>query len=179
MVCNSCGDVTTIQQNEGKVKRKPAIKSIFTAISSGETDDLNITSSTINKVLDNSKYKDMSKEEQDNIKSVLSTLYEKTNLGIKYICSTCKYSFDIEPGSIIFSKGTPPKVSVKNTITKEDMLFDPLLSHTKNYVCQNEQCKTHSDNSLSDAIIRRVNDNSYNMIFLCTVCDTITVTDLL
>ena len=46
------------------------------------------------------------------------------------------------------------------------------LLRTKNYICQNNNCPTHKEPKLKEAIIEYVSHDSYIVKYICTVCNT-------
>ena len=47
-----------------------------------------------------------------------------------------------------------------------------VLPRTRAYTCPNVKCVTHKDKKQKEAVMRRINDTSYHMVYICTACKT-------
>ena len=86
-----------------------------------------------------------------------------------YICKFCGNYKKIESGTIIYSKNYNTNV----TSVDEDYtyaIFDVTLPRTRNYVCKNTKCKSHTDESLKEAVIKK--NSLYQIIYVCTACNS-------
>lgn len=92
-----------------------------------------------------------------------------------FSCSNCKNMETITPGNMILSR-TTNDVNVINEYTNKsrlkDMVNDLTLPHTRNYVCPNKTCKSHTDPNLRDAVWFKPSSHSYSVRYICTTCNT-------
>jgi hypothetical protein len=124
----------------------------------------------------------------DNINNIdnLNNLNNIDNISqIIYKCSNCGFSDLVKPGTKILSISTVlPKVnkpllhSVSNlsphlAIKYKNMIHDPTLPRTNNYVCPNKQCNTHENESLKEAAWFKPYMNSHYIITICKSCETL------
>lgn len=88
---------------------------------------------------------------------------------VYFMCKYCGNSKPIKPGTLIYSE----KYSGQNTADIEDysnLIYDQTLPRTKNYICKNENCETHNDDSIKEAIL--IKNMSDQIVYVCTSCIT-------
>ncbi len=95
---------------------------------------------------------------------------EKENLAY-FVCSNCGPLKRIEAGTLIYSKKSDALSQNYSTGNYNNMLYSDVLLHTRRYVCPNDKCVSHKDNSKRDAILFRKN-NSYEVKYICVACKT-------
>lgn len=95
---------------------------------------------------------------------------EKENLAY-FVCSNCGPLKRIEAGTLIYSKKSDALSQNYSTGNYDNMLYSDVLLHTRRYVCPNDKCVSHKDNSKRDAVIFRKN-NSYEVKYICVACKT-------
>ncbi len=82
-----------------------------------------------------------------------------------YVCNNCGYNDPIEPGTMIYSK-TTEKVDLMSH-RNIDLLYDQTLPVTKNYVCANSKCSTHTNTKDKEAVFYKHN---HRVTYICRVC---------
>ncbi len=93
-------------------------------------------------------------------------------------CLNCEYTHPINPRTKIMSRTDGSNNSV-NDDTKyrselyKNMVNDVSVPHTRNYICSNSECISHTDFSKRDAIWFKPELKNYNKIFVCTACNQI------
>lgn len=133
------------------------------------------------------------KNNQDNISetpnTVSSSSQESINNKIKNVpklstisnkayfkCSNCGYVQEMEPGTLILSRA-PEKATAEFIITDKnkykDMIHDMTLPHTRNYMCPNQDCKSHKNHNLREAVWFKPNKYSFNIVYVCKACQTV------
>jgi hypothetical protein len=120
------------------------------------------------------KFKKKKKDIQENIINVFNNIYKKIdNLDIIYNCVNCGFKKELKPNTILFSESTNKllknKDSEKINILKS---LDSTYPRTRNYICQNKNCKTHQKNyeKNREAIFFRLNSSNYDIKYLCCEC---------
>lgn len=100
-----------------------------------------------------------------NVEQIDTSKSNNTKNDAYYICNNCGYNNLIEPKTMIYYKTTEKisLVSYKNT----DLLYDHTLPVTKNYVCQNNKCTTHTDSNSKEAVFYKHN---HIITYICKVC---------
>lgn len=121
------------------------------------------------------KFKKKKKEEQKKIIDVFNQIYKKIdNLDIIYNCVNCGFKKDLKPNTILYSESTNKLNNAVNNTEKLNFLKsnDRTYPRTRNYICQNKDCKTHKKEfeKSKEAIFFRLNSSSYNIKYLCCVC---------
>jgi hypothetical protein len=90
-------------------------------------------------------------------------------------CSNCGYTDEIGLGTLILSRA--PEKSTSDYITDKskykDMVYDMTLPHTRNYVCPNKLCKSHSDHQFREAVWFKPNRGSYSVVYICKACQSV------
>lgn len=82
-----------------------------------------------------------------------------------FICKFCKNNKPIKPQTLIYSK------NYNTTIEVEDYTFavhDQTLPRTRNYICKNPKCKTHTDPQIKEAVLTK--NSTEQIVYICTVC---------
>jgi DNA-directed RNA polymerase subunit M/transcription elongation factor TFIIS len=184
--CDKCGYLFNItkdvksKQVGGKINK--ALNVIFEKFVSGdkisEEDLVNVKG---NSILEDERYDSMNKRDQRKVISLIKAIdknffavdeetEKKIGSNVAYfICRFCKNYRKIEPGTLIHSK----TFNTNQTDEGEDFSFahlDPTLARTKNYVCKNPKCATHSDISLREAALSK--SASDQIVYICTQCET-------
>ena len=96
---------------------------------------------------------------------------EANKIGHYYICRLCNHMEEIKPGTILFNKPTHVTVQ-KNIFCNENKIHDPTLPVTRNYICPNDKCPTNKQNVLKEAVMYRINEDTYTTYYICKVCKT-------
>lgn len=178
--CNYSLNITKVSTSSSNLK---IIKSIdeFNKIVKLEniedTYDIQIDEESIKNYYNNLVTKKKLKaEERDKRISKFKSLKKNTNTSLKYNleCSTCGTIYPLQPGTVIYSFNS---FSSKNNLLFDDesidlKLYDPTLPRTKDYICNNKDCKSHDksfDNTLKEAVFYR-SHNSYHLKYGCLVC---------
>lgn len=109
------------------------------------------------------------KKEQKNIPKII------TSNKAYFQCSNCRYTQEIEPGTLILSRAAEKTTSdyVIDKNKYKNMIYDMTLPCTRNYICPNKSCKSHQDYSLREAVWFKPNRFSYTVIYICKACQTV------
>ena len=87
-------------------------------------------------------------------------------------CTNCGFSKKIEPGTKIFSRISSDVSKDYTSNTYNELLNSDILPRTRKYNCPNKECRTYTDPTIKEAIFQRRN-NSYKLVYVCTVCKTV------
>lgn len=118
-----------------------------------------------------------SSEENENTeietKNILDT---STGTNVAYYkCSNCGYLQELEQGTLILTR-TSEKATSNYTVDQnkyKDMIYDMTLPHTRNYICPNKFCQSHTDYTSREAVWFKPNRQSYNIVTVCLACQTV------
>lgn len=186
--CNKCRYLYNVtknikdKQSGGKIKK--AVDNILDKFLSNEK----IVESDLKKItgkdiLDDDRFEHMSKKDQKKLMSGIKSIDKKffveeeeeeddievgTNTAY-FICKFCKHTKVIKPGTLIFSKNYSG-IDSNEIVDNSYSMHDPTLPRTRNYICQNKECKTHSDPLIKEAVIDK--NSMYQIVYICTVCST-------
>lgn len=87
-----------------------------------------------------------------------------------FVCKNCGKYEKIKEGTLIASKYVNVSLHTDDILVDLNILNDPTLPITCNYICANKDCKTHKDPSLKQATFYRSSSNK--IIYICRVCKT-------
>lgn len=92
---------------------------------------------------------------------------------IYFVCTTCGNTEIVKPRTLIVSKKSKDiaKEYFSGENKPENIVDVPTLPHTRDYICPNKTCKTHTNPQLRDAVMSRIG-NSFKMMYVCTQCLT-------
>lgn len=176
--CNYALDISKIIPivNQGKIEKTDVITNVndFIAriLKKTETNNL-ILGFQINQINNNSKFKKLSKPNQETIIKAFHEIIQKNDnkTGVHFICKNCGYTEPLPPKTIIFSENLN---SIKTTIdTNYDLIInDYTLPRTRDYICKNSKCSSHdSKNKLTkEAVFYRT--DGYKTKYVCCLCKT-------
>lgn len=130
-------------------------------------------------IVNHKDYKQLSKDKKELVyNTVQDKLPDEQKLIMKqstisnniafFICKNCGNFEKIKPGSEIFSKES----SAASTASfSSDYSYHNFLVRTRRYNCHNAKCDTHDNPGKKEAVIHRLK-NSYQLRYVCTVCNT-------
>lgn len=107
----------------------------------------------------------------ENNKNQIKQIFEKhVMLGAEFKCNNCNNTQLIK-NTILLYQITLNDTSNKVNTMEENILItqDPLLPHTKDYVCRNPSCITHKNTDSKDMVFFR-NSNTFKLSYICCVC---------
>jgi len=133
-------------------------------------------------LLEDERFELMNKKDQRKIisliKSIDKTFFvaDDTQTDVKvgsnvayFICKFCKNYEPIKPTTLIYSKSYNT-TSQAETEDYKYAIYDQTLARTKYYDCKNDNCKTHKDESLKEAVLtKNIMDQ---IVYICTYCSS-------
>ena len=104
-------------------------------------------------------------------KTILDNIFNANVLSTaEFTCNNCNYKNQIIKTTLLYNIVIN---EVDDSILSYDesvlMSQDPLLPHTSEFTCINDNCKSRTDSKLKDAIFYKKN-KSYNVSYICTTC---------
>jgi hypothetical protein len=173
--CPNCSNILDYVKKINEPINYISIKKLvdlFKLIDSNE--DLSNYKADFDKVelLENKKYIKLS----DNIKKNIDILFtdrNSLNTETKYKCINCGYTKLINDTIRIYYNNLDSNNYIFDKTNDEYKLicYDPLNPHTKDYICKNEKCVTHTQKELKNAVFYK-NKNEYNINYICCICYT-------
>ena len=132
--------------------------------------DGNIKLNFSNKELLSSKeYKKLSDDKKDLVNKKFKEINNVSFNLAYFICKNCQFVTKLEPGTKVYEVSLNSNF-LENEII-ENKLYDLTLPRTKDYICPNKKCETHKNFSNKEAIFYRPFKNSYNLKYICNVCE--------
>lgn len=144
-----------------------------------------ITDNELENILKSDEYKKLEKEKKEYVYNKIQdlkpvedkkTTFEKQAAKptekVQFICDSCGYRKPIEEGTLIFSRVSSDIVQNYTGSEIKDMKYSSILPRTRKYICPNNDCESHNDNSKREAIFFRLN-NTYRVKYICLACDTL------
>ena len=89
-----------------------------------------------------------------------------------FICNNCGNFEPIAPGTLILKKIVGVADTTVDNSILSDMIYEPYLPRTRNYICKNKDCVSHKDHSQREAVFKRVG-NTFNVVYTCVACKTV------
>jgi rubrerythrin len=87
------------------------------------------------------------------------------------ICRNCGYNEPLKAGTLIYSQSIDSKVTESLLDDYRTMCDNPILPHTKAYICHNKKCSTIKEPATRDAVMFR-KDAGFQLIYVCCICKT-------
>lgn len=129
----------------------------------------------INDIKNNMFFENIDEKDQNTIINKYFEYINKNNTSnIKnayMYCSNCGFSEIIKNDTLIFNKNT--KITENDFAPKNyiNYKYDYTLPTTKRYNCINNNCETHKNPSIKDAVFFRL-EQSYEIKYICSVCNS-------
>jgi predicted RNA-binding Zn-ribbon protein involved in translation (DUF1610 family) len=136
-------------------------------------------------VIKSNSYKSLNNNERETVINGIQDLLPnekkkimefKNNVDIEanaayFICTNCGHARTIENGTLIFSRKSENITQSYDIGDYSDLKYSNILPRTRNYICINDKCDSHTDMKKKEAIFFRV--GGYNVKYVCLACDTI------
>ena len=152
----------------------------ITEILDGNENTLDLKNFNISDLNKNSSFNKLSNNQKTLVINRIINRLPKSTKNIKisenfinresyFYCKTCGYFEKIPDKMFIFSRGNEKKDELYN-FNFLNYTNDNTLPCSKNYNCINNKCTTHDNPELKNAVFFR-NNNSYNVKYICSVCN--------
>ena len=121
-------------------------------------------------LLENKKYI----KYDDDLKHKISLLFDnqpQLSTSAEYKCINCGYTKPIIETSRLYINNVNNNNYIITKSLEENELYctDPLLPHTKDYICKNPNCITHKQSDLKNSVFYK-DKNSYKINYICCIC---------
>lgn len=165
--CSYTFDITKSSNKKTEDRKEITIDEIFTKLN--ENDDLSTYKAEFQKkdLLKNKKYQKLS----TNNKLLVGQLFEKnTSSGAELNCTNCNNTLPIKESILLYSiVMSDNNIRIKSIEENKFIAQDPLLPHTKDYICKNPSCITHKNKDLKDSVFYR-DKNTFKLNYICGIC---------
>lgn len=134
---------------------------------------------TMNNLMGDERFENMNKKNQKKMMTTIKSIDKnffveenKEDIGSNiayFICKFCKNYKPIKPGTLIYSKNY-------NTSSSSDVddytyaIYDQTLPRSRQYICKNDNCETHKNDSIKEAVITK--NATEQVVYICTICST-------
>ena len=174
LFCPKCDSILDINKvtNEEVINTKIDDEVIKKIVESQELTDEEKQSVNIDALINNTYYSELDKKTKSLVDKKINKMLSKKQQTDKavYICK-CGYTAPIAGRTLIMSKmGSSSNTSSLNTPQRiKNMLHDKTLPHSRNYICPNKECVSHTDPEKRDAVFFRFSD-SLQIWYICISC---------
>lgn len=161
--CNFMYDIT----NLGNLNKEDiSIDELFINIK-GDISKYNFKFS-FDELKEDSRYKKLSKK----LKSKIEENFKDTKFNIGFSCTNCGNIKVIKESKLLYkhNKDIAEENDIEDDLDYSLIAKDPTLPRTKDYECKNVKCPTLKNPKIKEAVFVR-KPNSYNNIYVCTVCN--------
>ncbi|AGC01777.1 D5 family helicase-primase [Acanthamoeba polyphaga moumouvirus] len=132
-------------------------------------------------ITDDERFENMTKKDQKKLMSQIKNINknffieDKTGgepVGTTKAYFTCKYCDNykpIQPGTLIYTKN----YDISGSDEIEDYskyINDYTLNRTKSYICKNKSCKSHTDDTVKEAVLTK--NSTDQIVYICKACST-------
>jgi hypothetical protein len=174
--CKECSSILVISKTDIKFEHNLITEpQQFLEIIDEDFDSLNnlikFSENDLKKHLEN--IKKIGKEKEAIMDKYLSIIKSQGNKAeFCYECKNCKSRFELSANTIIQSINYDIDKNINIYIPPEIRCADPTLPRTKNYICPNQNCKSHKDLINKEAIWYRTDHNgvNYYIEYVCCMC---------
>jgi hypothetical protein len=169
--CKKCSYLLDISRSSIKVQdERKVIDKIPDALKLIEDNkDLSLYKANFqkNELSKNKRYQKLSDENKNKLNQLFNDVISS---GAEFKCENCNYIKPITETMLLYQIGSENKlIKVKSFEQNKLMTKDPLLPHTKDYICKNSECATHKDDKLKDSVFYK-DKNSYKINYICGLC---------
>lgn len=119
-------------------------------------------------------YQKMDKKTKSTLQAKLASFYEKLedSTSAYYFCGICSYAKPIEAGTLVASRTSSGSTNMYMNMDKlKNRVHNKMLPFTRNYICTNTKCISHTDHTKREAVMFRVG-NSIQSWYTCTACQS-------
>jgi hypothetical protein len=166
--CSYCFDITKSSSTSKNENRQFInVNEIFQKIEAKEDLSLYKSDFQIKDMIKNKKYQKLS----DNNKVLVNQLIDKNiSSGAEFRCNNCNNVKEINETILLYNiVMDDANIKIKTFEENKFMCKDPLLPHTKDYICKNPSCISHKNESIKDSVFYR-DKNSFKLNYICSVC---------
>ena len=143
----------------------------FIEIASDDDIDGNIKVNFSKKDLISSReYKKLSTDEKEIVDKKFKDINDVSFNLAYFICNNCQFVTKLENGTKVYEVSMKAKYTQNENL--ENKINDFTLPRTKDYICPNKKCASHKNTSDKEAIFYRAYKNSYNLRYVCGICET-------
>jgi hypothetical protein len=175
-ICKHCGFSLTIKKSSDVKIIKITTPTEFINATKNEDNveyDISLEKSTLETFLTKKHTKT---DEKNKLINLYIKMSETKRSITKYVlkCTTCGSEYPLQPETVIYSLNFKKQQSTFNDSIIDLKLYDPTLPRTKDYICTNTSCPTHSktfDQSQKEAVFYRA-EGTYHLKYACLCCKT-------
>lgn len=120
----------------------------------------------------NKIYQKLDKKTKPIVQAKLIAFYEKIedSTSAYYHCVICSYTKPIESGMLVASRTNYGDTKIYlNTDKLKNKVNNSILPYTRNYICINKNCISHTDHTKREAVMYRIG-NSIQVWYTCCEC---------
>lgn len=164
-------EMVSSSSNEGLTTNNDYLTNYINDILNGKTEGVSDKKiKSIEDIYENDFFQSLTEDKQ----TLVINRFLKNNTSLNtsnsnifyYYCNNCGHHEQIPNKSLIFQDKS--EVFIKNILNYK---YDITHPTTKKYSCINEKCETHNDPTIKKASMVKLDQNKYELTFICHVCD--------
>lgn len=180
-------DTSKTSKTRNMRRQEEDYESIIKNLINNEPTDIldHMTLETVDKITKSSSYKKLSGKDKEHVynkimeyvpqadksKQMETTTSKSINIAY-FICKNCGYSEQILPGTLVMSRVSSESVNEYTDHAQyKNMIKVKTLPLTRQYVCPNKICDSHTDYEKREAVFFRTK-GSYRVRYICKACET-------
>lgn len=170
--CSNCSNILDCVKSSAIISDKKIIKcnDLIKLIENNEDFTNYKVEFNKNDILENKKYLKYSED----IKKKINILFDNSTqltTSAEYKCINCGFSKPITETTRLYYNNIDNDNTIYIKSLEENELYcvDPLLPHTKDYICKNPSCITHKQHDLKDSVFYK-DKKSYKVNYICSIC---------
>ena len=136
----------------------------------GENKDLEKMEQNLKAEEEQEKEKEKEQEQKQNENQIVGGARQDVKTAY-FICKSCGYSEPMKTGTVIVRRITEAEHESADTSVYKDMINAKELPYTRNYICPNKSCKTHTHPERKEAQFFRT--DNYKVKYICNECKTL------
>lgn len=129
----------------------------------------------VENLIKSNEYTSLKQTEKDQLLKIVNDLVGDTDdsTSAYKVCKNCWYYEHIMNKTMVISRMNSSTTSGYNDTSRyTNMRYDRSLPHTREYICKNGKCTSHSDHAKRDAVWFRPVTGSYMTYYTCVECGT-------
>lgn len=184
--CEKCGSLYNITKDVRNVQKGGKINKTISDIhqqfmDNDMVDSTRLEKITFNDLVNNEIYEKMTSKNKKRLVSKIKAVDKNFISGGQdadqdivsnasyFICKFCQNHKPIEPGTLLYSKSYT-SVQDQDNENYKNYVDDNTLLRTRNYICKNKNCPTHTNAKDKQAVLTK--NNQHQIVYICTTCKT-------
>lgn len=185
--CQNCDNVFDIMKGEtkqsGGVNNKDLITKILKNVTLDAKEMKDLESINIDEFIHSPEYNKLKSNQKEFVynkiqellplefkKILTEEIKQSADEKAYFVCNNCGNKKAIRKGTLIFSKVSSDIAQSYSSADVSEMKYSDILPRTRKYICPNDECPSHTNYSVREAVFFRMN-NTFRVKHICLACD--------